>query len=177
MILRIWVVGMKCLYESNDCDKHLYTDVSMVLLQRFMAFHLWNKKSVHTFDKYACIGCKRGKLTPHAILFSGATHMDFWLLVLLFSHWNFPIVYVFQIGYLDVVIPPDFVAEDTSSDVIVPEGSSVKLTCRFVAFSLILLHLNHIKKNFNTIEMKWPWQRIPWTFSLFRFGKNFSINC
>ncbi|XP_055843030.1 lachesin [Episyrphus balteatus] len=35
-----------------------------------------------------------------------------------------------QIGYLDVVIPPDFVAEDTSSDVIVPEGSSVKLTCR-----------------------------------------------
>lgn len=39
-----------------------------------------------------------------------------------------------QIGYLDVVIPPDFIAEDTSSDVIVPEGSSVKLTCRFVAF-------------------------------------------
>uniref|UniRef100_A0A182FIH1 Ig-like domain-containing protein n=1 Tax=Anopheles albimanus TaxID=7167 RepID=A0A182FIH1_ANOAL len=35
-----------------------------------------------------------------------------------------------QIGYLDVVIPPDFIAEDTSSDVIVPEGSSVKLTCR-----------------------------------------------
>ncbi|XP_052900832.1 lachesin-like [Anopheles moucheti] len=35
-----------------------------------------------------------------------------------------------QIGYLDVVIPPDFISEDTSSDVIVPEGSSVKLTCR-----------------------------------------------
>uniref|UniRef100_A0AAG5DV54 Ig-like domain-containing protein n=2 Tax=Anopheles TaxID=44482 RepID=A0AAG5DV54_ANOAO len=35
-----------------------------------------------------------------------------------------------QLGYLDVVIPPDFIAEDTSSDVIVPEGSSVKLTCR-----------------------------------------------
>ncbi|XP_065364875.1 leucine-rich repeats and immunoglobulin-like domains protein 1 [Calliphora vicina] len=35
-----------------------------------------------------------------------------------------------QIGFLDVVIPPDFVSEDTSSDVIVPEGSSVKLTCR-----------------------------------------------
>lgn len=31
-----------------------------------------------------------------------------------------------------MVIPPDFIAEDTSSDVIVPEGSSVKLTCRFV---------------------------------------------
>lgn len=57
----------------------------------------------------------------------------------------------FQIGFLDVVIPPDFIAEDTSSDVIVswcekfmwifilrenysqvPEGSSVKLTCRWV---------------------------------------------
>ncbi|XP_037936284.1 roundabout homolog 3 [Teleopsis dalmanni] len=35
-----------------------------------------------------------------------------------------------QIGFLDVVIPPDFVAEETSSDVVVPEGSSVKLTCR-----------------------------------------------
>ncbi|XP_059616919.1 lachesin [Phlebotomus argentipes] len=35
-----------------------------------------------------------------------------------------------QIGLLDVVIPPDFISEDTSSDVIVPEGSSVKLTCR-----------------------------------------------
>ncbi|KAJ6637534.1 Lachesin [Pseudolycoriella hygida] len=35
-----------------------------------------------------------------------------------------------QIGYLDVVIPPDFVQDDTSSDVIVPEGSSVKITCR-----------------------------------------------
>ncbi|XP_061398486.1 lachesin-like, partial [Musca vetustissima] len=34
------------------------------------------------------------------------------------------------IGYLDVVIPPDFVTEDTSSDVIVPEGSAVRLTCR-----------------------------------------------
>ncbi|KAM8720423.1 hypothetical protein ACLKA7_006468 [Drosophila subpalustris] len=34
------------------------------------------------------------------------------------------------IGFLDVVIPPDFISEDTSSDVIVPEGSSVRLTCR-----------------------------------------------
>ncbi|ETN64087.1 muscle M-line assembly protein unc-89 [Anopheles darlingi] len=39
-------------------------------------------------------------------------------------------IYSLTIGYLDVVIPPDFIAEDTSSDVIVPEGSSVKLTCR-----------------------------------------------
>ncbi|KAH8287105.1 hypothetical protein KR054_002672, partial [Drosophila jambulina] len=35
-----------------------------------------------------------------------------------------------QIGFLDVVIPPDFISEDTSSDVIVPEGSPVRLTCR-----------------------------------------------
>ncbi|CAO1382178.1 unnamed protein product, partial [Diamesa tonsa] len=39
-----------------------------------------------------------------------------------------------QIGTLTVVIPPDFIAEDTSSDVIVPEGSSVKLTCRARGF-------------------------------------------
>ncbi|KAL7030265.1 hypothetical protein ACKWTF_006596 [Chironomus riparius] len=35
-----------------------------------------------------------------------------------------------QIGYLDVVIPPDFIQEETSSDLIVPEGGSVRLTCR-----------------------------------------------
>ncbi|XP_026471340.1 lachesin-like [Ctenocephalides felis] len=35
-----------------------------------------------------------------------------------------------QLGYLDVVVPPDFVAEDTSGDVMVPEGGVVKLTCR-----------------------------------------------
>lgn len=50
-----------------------------------------------------------------------------------------------QIGYLDVVIPPDFIAEDTSSDVIVPEGAAVKLTCRFVAFSLISFYCFHHK--------------------------------
>ncbi|PSN54760.1 hypothetical protein C0J52_20224 [Blattella germanica] len=33
-------------------------------------------------------------------------------------------------GYLDVVVPPDFVNEDTSGDVMVPEGGVVKLTCR-----------------------------------------------
>jgi hypothetical protein len=41
-----------------------------------------------------------------------------------------------QIGYLDVVIPPDFVQEETSSDLIVPEGGSVRLTCRFDAYAL-----------------------------------------
>lgn len=35
-----------------------------------------------------------------------------------------------MIGYLDVVIPPDCIAEDVSSDVIVPDGFSVKLMCR-----------------------------------------------
>lgn len=33
-------------------------------------------------------------------------------------------------GHLNVVIPPDITAEDTSGDVMVPEGSSVRLTCR-----------------------------------------------
>ncbi|KAJ9579881.1 hypothetical protein L9F63_004483, partial [Diploptera punctata] len=35
-----------------------------------------------------------------------------------------------QVGYLDVVVPPDFINEDTSGDVMVPEGGTVKLTCR-----------------------------------------------
>jgi hypothetical protein len=33
-------------------------------------------------------------------------------------------------GYLDVVVPPDIMNEDTSGDVMVPEGGTVKLTCR-----------------------------------------------
>ena len=39
-------------------------------------------------------------------------------------------LFLLQIGYLDVVVPPDFVTEDTSGDVMVPEGGTVKLTCR-----------------------------------------------
>ncbi|CAG9830535.1 unnamed protein product [Diabrotica balteata] len=35
-----------------------------------------------------------------------------------------------QVGYLDVSVPPDFIPEDTSGDVMVPEGGTVKLTCR-----------------------------------------------
>ncbi|XP_050348053.1 lachesin-like [Nymphalis io] len=35
-----------------------------------------------------------------------------------------------QMGYLDVVIPPDFVAEETSGDVMVHEGGTVRLSCR-----------------------------------------------
>lgn len=35
-----------------------------------------------------------------------------------------------QLGFLDVVVPPDFIAEETSGDIMVPEGGMVKLTCR-----------------------------------------------
>lgn len=35
-----------------------------------------------------------------------------------------------QLGFLDVVVPPDFVPEETSGDTMVPEGGTVKLTCR-----------------------------------------------
>ncbi|XP_018565139.1 lachesin-like [Anoplophora glabripennis] len=35
-----------------------------------------------------------------------------------------------QVGLLDVSVPPDFIPEDTSGDVMVPEGGTVKLTCR-----------------------------------------------
>ncbi|XP_047985661.1 lachesin-like isoform X2 [Leguminivora glycinivorella] len=35
-----------------------------------------------------------------------------------------------QMGYLDVVIPPDFIPEETSSDVMVPEGGTVRVSCR-----------------------------------------------
>ncbi|VVD04185.1 unnamed protein product [Leptidea sinapis] len=33
-------------------------------------------------------------------------------------------------GYLDVVVPPDFVSEETSGDVMIPEGDMAKLSCR-----------------------------------------------
>lgn len=35
-----------------------------------------------------------------------------------------------QMGYLDVVVPPDFITEETSGDVMVPEGGTVRLSCR-----------------------------------------------
>nr|XP_050865511.1 lachesin-like [Vespula vulgaris]XP_050865512.1 lachesin-like [Vespula vulgaris]XP_050865513.1 lachesin-like [Vespula vulgaris]XP_050865514.1 lachesin-like [Vespula vulgaris]XP_050865515.1 lachesin-like [Vespula vulgaris]XP_050865517.1 lachesin-like [Vespula vulgaris]XP_050865518.1 lachesin-like [Vespula vulgaris]XP_050865519.1 lachesin-like [Vespula vulgaris]XP_050865520.1 lachesin-like [Vespula vulgaris]XP_050865521.1 lachesin-like [Vespula vulgaris]XP_050865522.1 lachesin-like [Vespu len=35
-----------------------------------------------------------------------------------------------QTGMLSVVVPPDFVSEDTSSDINIGEGGQVKLTCR-----------------------------------------------
>ncbi|CAG2111511.1 unnamed protein product, partial [Medioppia subpectinata] len=35
-----------------------------------------------------------------------------------------------QIGYLDVLVPPDIVVNESSSDVVVNEGSNVNLKCR-----------------------------------------------
>ncbi|XP_035714927.1 lachesin-like isoform X2 [Folsomia candida] len=35
----------------------------------------------------------------------------------------------YQIAFLEVVIPPDFIPEETSSDLMAPEGSTVKLIC------------------------------------------------
>nr|CAH7765248.1 unnamed protein product [Callosobruchus chinensis] len=35
-----------------------------------------------------------------------------------------------KVGYLDVAVPPDFISEDTSGDIMVPEGGTVRLTCR-----------------------------------------------
>lgn len=60
---------------------------------------------------------------------------------------SFIVELIFQIGYLDVVIPPDFIPEETSSDVIVPEGSSVKLTCRFVTVMFDETHKNFKEEN------------------------------
>ena len=33
-------------------------------------------------------------------------------------------------GYLDVVVPPDILDDETSGDVMVPEGGSVTLNCK-----------------------------------------------
>ncbi|KAJ8736436.1 hypothetical protein PYW08_007092 [Mythimna loreyi] len=35
-----------------------------------------------------------------------------------------------QMGYLEVVIPPDFIPEETSGDIMVPEGGTAKVSCR-----------------------------------------------
>ncbi|XP_045528481.1 lachesin-like [Pieris brassicae] len=35
-----------------------------------------------------------------------------------------------QMGYLDVVIPPDFIPEETSGDTMVPEGGIARVSCR-----------------------------------------------
>lgn len=33
-------------------------------------------------------------------------------------------------GFLDVVIPPDFIPEETSGDIMIPEGGTAKVSCR-----------------------------------------------
>lgn len=33
-------------------------------------------------------------------------------------------------GFLEVVIPPDFVPEETSGDTMVPEGGTARVSCR-----------------------------------------------
>ncbi|XP_047025839.1 lachesin-like isoform X2 [Helicoverpa zea] len=35
-----------------------------------------------------------------------------------------------QMGYLEVVIPPDFIPEETSGDIMVPEGGTARVSCR-----------------------------------------------
>lgn len=33
-------------------------------------------------------------------------------------------------GYLEVVIPPDFIPEETSGDTMVPEGGTARVSCK-----------------------------------------------
>lgn len=33
-------------------------------------------------------------------------------------------------GFLDVVIPPDFIPEETSGDIMIPEGGTARVSCR-----------------------------------------------
>lgn len=35
-----------------------------------------------------------------------------------------------QMGYLEVVVPPDFITEETSGDIMVPEGGTARVSCR-----------------------------------------------
>lgn len=44
-----------------------------------------------------------------------------------------PILF-FQTAHLEVVIPPDIVYEETSGDMMVPEGGSAKLICKARGF-------------------------------------------
>lgn len=41
-----------------------------------------------------------------------------------------------KVGYIDVVVPPDIIVEESSSDVIVTEGSNVTLKCRARGYPL-----------------------------------------
>ena len=50
------------------------------------------------------------------------------------SHHLSPIYLYLQIAYLEVVIPPRIEDDQSSSDVAVPEGGSVKLNCKATGF-------------------------------------------
>ena len=42
----------------------------------------------------------------------------------------YPTLLLLQIGYLHVVIPPDIIGDETSGDMMVTEGTTVKLDCK-----------------------------------------------
>jgi hypothetical protein len=42
--------------------------------------------------------------------------------------------FLFQTAFLEVVIPPDIISEETSGDLMVPEGGSAKLVCKARGF-------------------------------------------
>lgn len=46
----------------------------------------------------------------------------------------------FATGYLDVVVPPDIIQEESSSDMTAPEGSDVSLTCRARGYPTPAIH-------------------------------------
>lgn len=43
-------------------------------------------------------------------------------------------LHVLQMAFLEVVIPPDIIYEETSGDMMVPEGGSAKLICKARGF-------------------------------------------
>lgn len=43
-------------------------------------------------------------------------------------------IFVPQTAFLEVVIPPDIIYEETSGDMMVPEGGSAKLVCKARGF-------------------------------------------
>ncbi|XP_017772621.1 PREDICTED: lachesin-like isoform X3 [Nicrophorus vespilloides] len=59
-----------------------------------------------------------------------------------------------QLGVLEVVVPPDFVAEETSGDIMVPEGGLVKLTCK--AYGHPEPHVQWRREDGNHIIIKEP---------------------
>jgi neurotrimin len=44
------------------------------------------------------------------------------------------LIFVLQTAFFEVVIPPDIIYEETSGDIMVPEGGSAKLVCKAKGF-------------------------------------------